>query len=278
MTSRSRGGNTGRVAGSRVHLVSVTSTALLLVFVGVIAALFAADVAYVDPGAFRTALGAEPVRAAILLSAKTSAASLVLVLLFAVPIGYALSRYRFPGKAIADAIVDLPIVLPPVVIGVSLLVFFQTGPGRWIEETFMRFVYTVPGIVLCQFLVSASYGIRSAKAAFDGCDPGLEELALTLGCTRTQAFFRVALPLARSGVVAGAILAWTRAVGLFSPLMIFSGAVRMKTEVMPTTIYLELSVGRIDVALAVALVMVVMAGTALVCIHVLSARHRWWGP
>jgi molybdate transport system permease protein len=271
-------GNTGRVAGPRIHILSATSTTLLIVFVGAIAALLVADIAYVDPGAFRTALGAEPVRAAILLSAETSAATLVLVLLFAVPIGYALSRFRFPGKAIADAMVDLPIVLPPVVIGVSLLVFFQTGPGRWIEETFIRFVYTVPGIVLCQFLVSASYGIRSAQAAFDGSDPGLEELALTLGSTRTQAFFRVALPLARSGVVAGAILAWTRAVGLFSPLMIFAGAVRKKTEVMPTTIYLELSVGRIDVALAVALVLLVLAGAALVVIHLLAARPRWWGP
>lgn len=268
----------GRVAGRRVHLVSVVCTTFLALFLAAIIALFVADIVYVDKQAFGTAVASEPVRAAILLSAKTSAAALLLVLLFAVPIGYALSRFRFPGRFLADALVDLPIVLPPVVIGVSLLVFFQTAPGRWIQSTGLQFVYTVPGIVLCQFIVSASYGIRSAKAAFDGSDPRLEELALTLGCTRSQAFFRVALPLARSGVLSGAILAWTRAVGLFSPLMIFSGSVRMKTEVMPTTIYLELSVGRVDVALAVSLIMLGMAGVALVVIHFLDTRRKWWGP
>lgn len=266
----------GRVAGRRVHLLSVACTASLAVFLAGIAAVLAADLSYVDRDAFRAALSSEPVRAAIALSAKTSAATLVLVLIAAVPIGYALSRFRFPGRTIADAIVDLPIVLPPVVIGVSLLVFFQTAPGRWVEGTLLRFVYTVPGIVLCQFAVSASYAIRSAKAAFDSSDPALEELALTLGSTRTQAFFRVALPLARTGVLAGAILAWTRAVGLFAPLMVFTGAVRGKTEVMPTTIYLELSVGRIDLALAVALILLALAGAALLAIRLLVARLSAW--
>ena len=268
----------GRVAGPRINLVSSVSSILLAVFLVAVVALFAADAAYVDAEAFRKALDSKPVHAAILLSVKTSTVTLFLVLIFAVPVGYALSRFRFPGKVVAEVIVDLPIVLPTIVVGVSLLVFFQTGAGRWIEGTFMRFVYTVPGIVLCQFFVSASYGIRSAKAAFDASDPRLEELALTLGCTRTQAFFRVALPLARSGVIAGGILAWTRAVGLFSPLMILAGAVRMKTEVMPTTIYLELSVGRIDVALAVALMMLAMAGAALIVIHMLTSRQRRWWP
>ncbi|MGQ9589815.1 MAG: ABC transporter permease [Planctomycetota bacterium] len=266
----------GRVAGRRVHLLSVACTASLAVFLAGIAAVLAADLSYVDRDAFRAALSSEPVRAAIALSAKTSAATLALVLIVAVPTGYALSRFRFPGRTIADAVVDLPIVLPPVVIGVSLLVFFQTAPGRWVEGTLLRFVYTVPGIVLCQFAVSASYAIRSAKAAFDSSDPALEELALTLGSTRTQAFFRVALPLARSGVLAGAILAWTRAVGLFAPLMVFTGAVRGRTEVMPTTVYLELSVGRIDMALAVAFVLLALAGAALVAIRLLAARLSSW--
>ena len=200
--------------------------------------------------------------------------------MFAVPVGYALSRYRFPGHAVADTIVDLPIVLPPLVIGVSLLVFFQTPLGQFIEGPQglnLRFVYTTRGIILCQFLVSASYGIRAAKAAFDGVDRRLEDLALTLGCTRMQAFRKVALPLARNGIVAGAIMAWARAVGVFGPLMIFAGAVRMKTEVMPTTIFLELSIGRVEVAIAVAIAMLTMAAVALILIHSLAPGRRWWG-
>jgi molybdate transport system permease protein len=198
-----------------------------------------------------------------------------LVVALSIPVGYALSRYRFPGRALADALVDLPIVLPPLVIGVSLLVFFQTSVGRWIEGAGVEFVYTVKGIVLCQFFVSASYGVRAAKAAFDSVDERLERIALTLGCTHWQAFWRVALPIARNGLVAGAIMAWARAVGVFGPLMVFAGAVRMKTEVMPTTIFLELSVGRIEVALAVAILMLAMATVALVVIHYMTAGRRW---
>ena len=80
-----------------------------------------------------------------------------------------------------------------------------------------------------------------------------------------------------SGLVAGAIMSWARAVGVFGPLMVFAGAVRMKTEVMPTTIFLELSVGRIEVALAVAMLMLAMATAALVVIHSLASGRRWWG-
>jgi len=166
-----------------------------------------------------------------------------------------------------------------VVVGVSLLIFFRTALGRWIEGLpGLQFVYTPKGIVLCQFLLSASYGIRAAKSAFDGADERLERLALTLGCTHGQAFRMVALPMARSGLVAGAVMAWARALGVFGPLIVFVGAVRMKTEVMPTTVYLELSIGRIEPALAVSLLMLAIALLALTSIHWAGGSRRWWGP
>jgi molybdate transport system permease protein len=212
--------------------------------------------------------------AAMRLSAATSGVTVCLCVLFAIPMGYALSRYRFPGHLLVDTLVDLPMVLPPVVVGVSLLVFFQTAAGRWLQAHGPQFVYTVKGIVLCQFLVAASYAVRASKAAFDSTDVDLEHLALTLGCTHMQAFRWVALPQARNGIVAGAILAWAKAVGLFGPLMVFAGAVRMKTEVMPTTIFLELSIGEIERALAVSLVMLALAAAALIAVRVLSPTER----
>jgi molybdate transport system permease protein len=164
--------------------------------------------------------------------------------------------------------VDLPILMPPVIVGLSLLVFFQTRAGKLIEDYGFEFVFQKKGIVLCQFLVSASFGIRAVKLTFDGIDPRLEHVAMTLGCTRTGAFFRVALPLASRGVVAGGILIWTRSFGVFSPLILFVGTFRNRTEVLPTTIYLEQSVGRIEVALAVAILMLALATAALVGIRV----------
>ena len=267
----------GPIAGCRIHFLSVVTLGVLAVFLVAVLALIVADLCYIPASTVREVLRSKPVLAAMRLSAVTSFVTLALVILFAVPTGYALSRYRFPGHVIADTIVDLPIVLPPLVIGVSLLVFFKTPVGEWIERMGLRFVYTVPGIVLCQFLVSASYGIRSTKATFDSVDEGLEHVAMTLGCTHFGAFWCVALPMARNGIIAGAIMAWARAVGIFGPLMVFAGAVRMKTEVMPTTIFLELSIGRIEVALAVALIMLAMATAALAVIHWLASGRRWWG-
>jgi len=261
--------------GPRVHPLSVVTLGFLAAYILAALSLVIADFTYTDAGYVWGVIRSPAMMAAIRLSALTSCATLVLVVLFAVPVGYALSRYRFRGHVMAEAIVDLPIVLPPLVIGVSLLVLFQTAPGRWIENSLVRFVYTVKGIVLCQFMVSASYGIRAAKAAFDGVDRRLEQLALTLGCTPTQAFRRVSLPLSAGGIVAGGIMAWARAVGVFGPLMVFAGSVRMKTEVMPTAIYLELSVGHIEAALAVALVMVALATCVLVLVHKLAPDRKW---
>jgi len=267
-----------RVAGPRVHMLSVINTGVLVVFILAVVTLIAVDFFYAKPAAILEVLRTKEVRAAFRLTLISSIITLYLIILCAVPIGYALSRYRFPGRVIADTIVDLPMVLPPLVIGVSLLVLFGTGPGRWFQEHIMQFVFRRKGIVLCQFFVAVSYGIRASKAAFDGVEERLEDLALTLGCTRKGAFFRVALPMARRGLLAGSIMAWARAVGVFGPLVIFAGAVRMKTEVLPTSIYLELSVGHVEQAIAVALVMVCLAGFALVSIHTLSGRdQRWWG-
>ncbi len=264
------------VAGRRLHPLSVVTVGLLVVFLGAVMALVVADLAYTDHRTVLSLFRSREVLAAIRLTIVTSLITLCLVVLFAVPVGYALSRYRFPGHTVADTIVDLPIVLPPVVIGVSLLVFFATRPGLWIQRLGFD-PHSVMAIVLCQFFVSVSYAIRSAKAAFDAVDERVENLALTLGCTRWQAFHMVALPMARPGLVAGAIMAWARAVGVFGPLMVFVGSVRMKTEVMPTTVYLELSIGRIEVALAVALVMLALASVALGFIHWSASGRRWWG-
>jgi molybdate transport system permease protein len=237
-------------------------------------ALFAADINYTTWPAIEEVLVAREIRAALWLSIWTTIVTVLIGLACAIPMGSALSRFRFPGHMLIDSIVDLPIILPPLLVGLSLLVFFQTRTGQFIEDAGLRFVFQQKGIILCQFLASASFGIRAVKLTFDGIDPRLEHVAMTLGSTRSGAFFRVALPLARRGIITGAILIWTRAFGIFGPLMVFVGAVRMRTEVLPTTIYLEQSVGRIEVALAVAVLMLILAAVGLVGIRVIGLRAR----
>jgi len=249
------------VRGWRDRIFSAAAFFFVAVFVVFVVGLIATDVFYIDKKAVVTVLTSKFIRHALWMSIWTSLMTTLISVLFAVPMGYALSRFRFSGRLFVDAIVDLPIVFPPLVAGLTLLVFFsQTAAGRWIQQDLgLEFVFQPKGIVLCQFVAAASFAIRSAKTAFDDVDRRYENVALTLGCTQWGSFRRVCLPLARNGIIAGGILTWARAFGLFGPLMIFVGSFRGRTEVLSTTIFLEQSVGNLEVALAIALLLVFVA-------------------
>jgi molybdate transport system permease protein len=209
---------------------------------------------------------------ALRMSVATSLTTLGLVMVTAVPIGYALSHYRFPGRSLVNTVVDVPIVLPPVVMGISLLAFFSFGLGNPIKRALASMDLSLAsglGIVMCQYLVAVSYCIRSAKTAFQGVDPSLEQVARVLGCSEWRAFWRVSVPLARHGLVAGGVMAWARAIGVFGPLMVFVGT-GPRVLVMPTTMWLELSIGNIETAVAIALIMLALAGAALTLVHWLA--------
>lgn len=260
------------VRGWRDRVFSAATFFFVAAFVVFVLVLIVSDILYIDNKAVVTVLNSRFIRHALWMSIWTSVATTLVALLFAVPMGYALSRFRFPGRLLADTIVDLPIVFPPLVVGLTLLVFFsQARLGRWIQEDLgLEFVFQPKGIVLCQFFAAASLAIRSAKAAFDSVDRRHEDVALTLGCTQWGSFRRVCLPLARNGIVAGGILTWARAFGLFGPLMIFVGSFRGRTEVLSTTIFLEQSVGNLEVALAIALLLILMALVAITIIRLLG--------
>lgn len=262
------------VTGPHGRLFTASMLAFVGLFVVGLLAIFVANIGYIDARSFSHVLRSSEVLAAVWLSLWTSTATVAVGLLFAIPMGYALSRYRFPGHAVVDSIVDLPIILPPLVLGLCLLVFFYQSPvGKWINSIGLEFAFQYQGIVLCQFLVSASFGIRAIKLTFDGIDPRIEHVAMTLGCTRAGAFFRVALPMARRGIIVGGILIWTRAFGIFGPLMVFVGTAG-RNRVLPTFIYLEQSTGKLEVALAAAILMLLLAAVALVIVRIVGLGQR----
>jgi molybdate transport system permease protein len=236
------------------------------VYVALIVALLVADVCFTSPNSFLQALRNREIRYAIRLSLISCSLTTLLSLWVAVPIGYLMSRRQFHGKALLDALLDIPIVLPPLVIGLSLLILFQTAPGRALERV-LPVTYAIPSVILAQFTVACAFAVRTMRATFDQINPRAEQVALTLGCRRSQAFWLVVLPEARRGVLTAATLAWARALGEFGPILVFSGATRMRTEVMPTTVFLELSVGNIEAAVAVSMLMVVAAVVVLLIIR-----------
>ena len=187
------------------------------------------------------------------------------------PLGYLLSRFDFPGRALIDVLIDLPIVLPPLVVGLSLLILFQTPPGRLVDSI-VSVTYAIPSVILAQFSVACAFAVRTMRVTFDQIPRRREEVAMTLGCGRGQAFWRVTLPEARRGVVAAFTLAWARSLGEFGPILVFSGATRFRTEVLSTTVFLELSVGNLEAAIAVSLLMVAVAVVVLVIVQVIGAE------
>lgn len=215
-----------------------------------------------------TALADSKIRYSIWLSLVSCTLAALLSVVVAVPLGYVLSRESFRGRQLLDALLDVPIVLPPLVVGLSLLILFQFPPFRWIARDV---VYQVPAVVIAQFSVACAFAVRTMKSTFDHIDPRCEQVAIALGCSRFQAFGLVVLPESARGMMTAFTLAWARSLGEFGPLLIFAGATRMKTEVLSTTVYLEMNVGNIEAAVAVSLIMVATAIVVLIVTRVFGA-------
>lgn len=251
------------------------------VYVALIVLMLAADLSFTSPRHILEALTRAEIRAAIRLTLITCTLSATLALLVAVPLGFLLSRFgpRSRLLRVVDALVDIPIVLPPLVVGLSLLIMFSIAlPGGRSLDRLLRegagleVTYARPAIVLAQFAVAAAFAVRTMRVAFDRIDPRVEQVAMTLGSSRRHAFFRVVLPQAAGGMLAAWTIAWARSLGEFGPILVFAGATRMRTEVLSTTVFLELSVGRLEAAVAVSLLMVVAAVVVLGLVRLLGAN------
>ena len=235
--------------------------------------LLAADLRFTSFAHFQAALLKPEIQAAFRLTLITCTIAAVLSLWIATPLGYLLSRFQFPGRWLIDTIVDIPIVLPPLVLGLSLLILFHLPFGDWKLETWLRedlkfpVTYSWPAVVLAQFSVSCAFAVRTMRVTFDQINPRAEDVARTLGCNRGQAFVHVALPQAWRGMIAAGTIAWARALGEFGPILVFAGSTRFRTEVLSTSVFLELSIGQLDAAVAVSLLMVVMAVVVLLVLR-----------
>lgn len=243
-----------------------------------IVALLAADVAYTSPAHFAAALAKPEIQFAVRLTLISCTISALLSIWVATPLGYLLSRFQFRGRWLIDTALDVPIVLPPLVIGLSLLILFHLPiAGGSLEDCLQhklgfRVTYGQPAVILAQFSVACAFAVQTMRVTFDQIDPRAEQVALTLGCRRSQAFLQVVLPQAWRGLIAAFTIAWARSLGEFGPILVFAGATRMRTEVLSTTVFLELSVGQLEAAVAVSLLMV-MAAMAVLGIVRLMGRE-----
>lgn len=247
-------------------------------YVVLILALLAADLCFTSPWHLREALEKPEIQFAVRLTLTTCSISALLSIWVATPLGYLLSRFPFRGRWLVETIVDIPVVLPPLVIGLSLLILFHLPIGGTnLEQLLQRYLnlrvtYHQPAVVLAQFAVACAFAVQTMRVTFDQIDPRAEQVALTLGCRRSQAFLQVTLPQAWRGIVVALTMSWARSLGEFGPILVFAGATRMRTEVLSTTVFLELSVGQLEAAVAVSLVMVGASVVVLGLVRLLGTQ------
>jgi molybdate transport system permease protein len=201
---------------------------------------------------------------AVALTLFTATVATALALAISIPAAYTLSRARFRGRDLVDALINIPIAMPPVALGTALLIFFTNTPvGVFIDNSIVKFVFEVPGIILAQFSVISVLAVRLMKPVFDGIDPRYEKIARTLGHSELDSFVKVTLPMARNGVFGAAVLAWTRAMGEFGATVTLAGATRFKTETLSIAMFLNLSVANLQNAMAVVVILLMLTISVL---------------
>jgi molybdate transport system permease protein len=230
---------------------------------------------HVSPGRLIDQLSNPVVTDALLVSFKTTLIAQVLVLVLGTPTAYLLASRRFPGRALCITLVELPLVLPPAVAGIGLLAAF--GRVGLLGSTLGAFGIEVPftqsAVTVAVAFVASPLYIRQAIAAFEAIDPNLVAASRTLGAGPVRTFFRVVLPLARGGLVAGEALAFARGLGEFGATIMFAGSLQKVTQTLPLAIYAEFEVN-FNITLAISALLVLISAALLISFKLSSL----WQP
>jgi molybdate transport system permease protein len=221
----------------------------------------------VPPGHLIGQLDDPVVRDALVVSVKTVAIAEAFILVFGTPAAYLVGTNRFPGRRLVLTLVELPLVLPPAVAGIGLLAAFgRVGLlGSPLRSLGIQLPFTQAAVVIAVAFVASPFYLRQAIAAFEAVDRNLLDAARTLGSPPSRVFLRVAIPLARAGLGAGAALAFARGVGEFGATIMFAGSLQGLTETLPLAIYAEFD-HDFDIALTISALLVVISAAILLAV------------
>ena len=214
---------------------------------------------------------AEPAWIALRLSLKVALWATLIDLVLGVALGYLLARKRFPGRELLDALLTLPMVMPPTVLGYYLLVVIgrEGVLGSWLRETFgINLIFTWQAAVIAAAVVAFPLVLKGARAAFESVDGQLEQAARVLGIPPFGVFLRVTLPLAWRGVLGGTLLAFARSMGEFGATLMVAGSIPGKTQTLSIAVYEAVQAGQDDSANLLVVI------TSVVCVVVLIAANK----
>jgi molybdate transport system permease protein len=221
-------------------------------------------------GSLTTAIASPVVLSALSLSLATTAISLAITVIFGLPLAFVMARRQFRGKGWLEAIIDLPIVLPPSVAGLALLLVF--GRRGLLADPFeflgVSIPFTTVAVILAQTFVSAPFFIRSARAGIAGVDRDLEDAARVDGASEGQLFRAITVPLASTALAAGLVMTWARSLGEFGATIMFAGNIEGRTQTLPLVVYGEFQGGDLNASIAAAAILVIAAFGVLVAVRV----------
>lgn len=213
---------------------------------------------------------------AIKLSIKTSIISTLICLVVSIPASYAIYKSKTKYKNIIKNIIYTPMSLPHLVSGIALLLFFgNRGMGNFLSEYFnLDFVFTVNGIILAQVFVNLSFSIQIILNSLEEIDPKTIFVSRTLGCSEIDSFIHIVLPSLKRGILSSTVMNWSRAIGEFGAVMMLAGTTRMKTEVLPTAIYLNMATGDLNLAIGTSVILISISLTCMALFNLLSKEKR----
>jgi molybdate transport system permease protein len=232
---------------------------------------------HVPPGDLIDQLSNPVVHDALIVTLKTSLVAQALILLFGTPTAYVLATRRFPGRSVLVTLVELPIVLPPAVAGIGLLVAFGRTQGLLGERIGTWIAFTWMAVVCAVILVAGPFYMRQAIAAFEAVDQNLVAASRTLGAGPVRTFFRVTLPLARGGLIAGEAVAIARGLGEFGATIMFAGSFQGTTQTLSLAVYRQLDVS-FDTALAISALLVIISLAILLSLKLSGLWQRTRPP
>ncbi len=212
---------------------------------------------------------------ALRLSLTTSLLTTAVVVIMGTPVAYVSARFDYIGKEVADTLIDLPVIMPPAVAGIALLMAFgRMGiVGHYLNALGISIAFTTLAVVMAQVFVSSPFYIRQARTSFEDVDPSYENAARTLGASRLCTFFSIILPIARNGLISGAIMAFARSLGEFGATIMFAGNFQGRTQTMPLAIYTALQ-GDLDSALCLSLILVVISFMVIALVKTFTKRSK----
>jgi molybdate transport system permease protein len=261
----------GRPAARREGLPALAALSVLLpLYLGLPLLVL---VAWLPPAVLLEHLRSDTAQRALWLTLRTTAAATMVVVTLGTPVAYVLARRRFRGQAVLDTLIDLPVAIPPVVAGVALLLAFGRRGliGHGLEALGLTVPFTTLAVVLAQVFIASPFYVKAARAGFAAVDARLEDAARTLGASPWRAFRTVTLPLAAPALLAGTVLAWSRALSEFGATMVFAGNLPGHTQTLTLAVMTAME-SDLETAVAVATLSLLLAAAALLGARALARR------